>query len=357
MSAPRGVLILSASPDQWELAFDLLAKRGITARCIGEPYRFIAAFASEPCDLIVVDAEGFRKQDLEILRVSRELKPDCGLVVLVDRDQHEIASSLLVNGADLYLLKPVAAQEIIEAVERASRRLELADTQAGGSRRAERLSMFAVGVTQKVNDALAVMKMSLQLLQQDVSDNPQVLSRLTPISDEIDRVANLSRQLLGFARQTSRAAESVDMARIVSELGRVYAAQCRDKGITVTADVSRDVPACGGDEGQLRQACDAILEQTVSAMNDMNGTPGRIGITCRSKANGIEIVFEDNGPRIPDMILHHVFDPLQAGRRDGAREMGLAMASGIIESHGGKIEAYSDDTPVTRFIVWLPCRK
>lgn len=357
MSEPRSVLILSATPDQWELTFDLLAKRDITARCIGEPYRFIAAFASEQCDLIIVDAEGFRKQDLEILRVSRELKPDCGLVVLVNRDQHDLSSSLLVNGADLYLLKPAPAQEIIEAVERASRRMDMKSSSSGGSRRADRLSMFAVGMTQKVNDALAVMKMSLQLLQQDVSDNPQVLSRLTPISDEIDRVANLSRQLLGFARQTTQTVESVDVARIISELGRVYAAQCRDKGITVTTDVARDVPPCGGDEGQLRQACDAVLEQTVSSMGNMNGNPGRIGITCRPKSNGVEVIFEDNGPRIPEPILHHVFDPLQAGRRDGAREMGLAMASGIIESHGGKIEAFSDDTPVTRFVIWLPCRR
>jgi signal transduction histidine kinase len=357
MSAPRSVLILSASPSQWELAFDLMAKRGIATRCIGEPYRFIAAFASEPSDLIIIDTEGFRKQDLEILRVVREMRPECGAIVLVDRDQHEIASSLLLNGADLYLLKPAAAQEIIEAVDRAGRRAELAESRAGGSRRAERLSIFAVGMTQKVNDALAVMKMSLQLLQQDVAGNPQVLSRLAPISDEIDRVANLSRQLLGFARQTSPAAEAVDIGRIVGELGRVYAAQCRDKGITVTTDVSADVPSCGGDEGQLRQACDAILEQTVSSMSNVNGQPGRIGIQCRPKSNGVEIVFEDNGPRIPEIILPNVFDPLHAGRRDGAREMGLAMASGIIESHGGKIEARSDDTPLTRFIVWLPCRK
>ena len=118
MSLPRNILVLSASLGQMELALEALAKRGVVTQCLGETYRFVAAFATEKPDMAIVDAEGFRKQDLEMLRVLREIRPQSGIVVLVNPDQRDIAAGAFCLGADFYLLKPVGRPELLEAVSR-----------------------------------------------------------------------------------------------------------------------------------------------------------------------------------------------------------------------------------------------
>lgn len=263
MNLPRNILILSAAPEQWEMVTDLLSKRGITSRCVGEPYHFVAAFAGEPADAVLLDIEDFRKQDIEILRVIRQLRPETGVVAVVDRDQRDVASVLLMSGADLYLLKPASAPEILEALERANRRRQIMLTAPQDSRRSGALATFAVGVTQKINDALAIMKMSLQLLQQDLGPGATA-EKINPVNDEIDRVANVSRLLLTFSRQRAPANEKVELGPIIAELARIYTAHCRERGIELTSKIDENCPAVAGDEAQLRQACDAILEQAVA---------------------------------------------------------------------------------------------
>jgi len=65
------------------------------------------------------------------------------------------------------------------------------------------------------------------------------------------------------------------------------------------------------------------------------------------------IIIEDTGEGIPPENLDRIFEPFFT-TKGGGTGLGLPLAHKIIESHGGKIEAWSEPGKKTRFIVSLP---
>ena len=286
MSIADSVYLLSASPEQLEAALDMVAKRGVTVRRIDSAYRLAAEFGSRPADVVVLDLQGFRHQDLSLLLVLREMRREVGIVVLAEIEQRDLAAMALAKGADLYLFKPLHGPELVEAIDRALMRRRLAEAEKGGVARLQTLSEFALGVAHEVNNPLTTISGWLQMLSADRASDEQLVNILHTMKEEADRIAEVVRQLLIFAQQGPPHAERVDMGRVVSELSRLHSERCKEDGIELVADIAGDLPAVSGDEAQLRQACDVILSQAETALNGH----GRIEITCRPKAEGVEIV-------------------------------------------------------------------
>jgi len=346
----RSLYLLSASPEHLQPALDLLRKQGVSVQRVEGAFRLAAEFGSKPADVVVIDLEGLRRQDLDLLAVLRERRPEVGVVILAEPEQHDLAGLALCRGADLYLLKPVQGLELVEAVDRALMRRRLAEAEQGGTARLQTLSEFALGVAHEVNNPLTTISGWLQMLSADRASDEQLVSILRTMKEEADRIAEVVRQLLVFAQQGPPRMAPVDLGGLLAELGRVYGARCKEKGIEVVTHISPDLPPVAGDEAQLRQACDVILSQAEAALDG----GGRIEVTCRPAAEGVEVVFQDNGPRIPPEVLARIFEPFSAGRRGDGRGPGLCVAYGIVRSHGGRIEAESGETAGSRFTVWLP---
>ena len=81
-----------------------------------------------------------------------------------------------------------------------------------------------------------------------------------------------------------------------------------------------------------------------------------ITLEARSDADGVELVVSDSGPGINPEQLPHVFDRFWQGRtrRRGGAGLGLTIARGIVEAHGGAIAVTSEVGRGTRFTVKLP---
>ena len=351
MSAPRSILAFSVEAESLGPALESLEKQGAAVKCVGEIYRFVAAFATERPDVAIVDTEGFRKQDLEVFRVLRDLRAEAGIVALVDPAQREIASGAFCQGADFYLLKPVACQELLEAVGRTALRRKAAESPAGDAARAEVLAKFAAGLAEKINTPLTVLSGWLQLLSRDYVSNAALADKFHVMQEETERIAATTRQLLAIATQGPPRNDRVDVARLLAEMDRLYAPRCREKGAQMMRDVPDELPRVQGDEGQLRQAFDMILQHNVAAL----GARCKLEIISRPKENGVEVAFRDNGPPIPPERLQGLFDPFAPTRLSDSRGLDLAVAHVLIRNHGGRIEARSDASPLTEFVIWLPC--
>ena len=66
----------------------------------------------------------------------------------------------------------------------------------------------------------------------------------------------------------------------------------------------------------------------------------RIEVVVRAAGDSSEILFSDNGPGIPKGLVSRVFDPMFSLK--GGRGMGLTVARGLVEEHGGTIRAIAD---------------
>jgi signal transduction histidine kinase len=85
-------------------------------------------------------------------------------------------------------------------------------------------------------------------------------------------------------------------------------------------------------------------------------------VSLRAADDGIEVAVRNSGSFIPPDYLPQVFEPFYRGdsartpRTDGQRSagLGLTIARGFIEVHGGRIRVSSDAETGTTFTLWLP---
>jgi len=130
------------------------------------------------------------------------------------------------------------------------------------------------------------------------------------------------------------------------------AALAEERGVTVRSLVPDDAPLVLADRERILQVLSNLLG------NAVRFTPPGGAITLRADACEREVRFalEDTGPGIPPDDLPHVFDRFWRGQRSSrsGAGLGLAIARGIVEAHGGRIWAESVPGEGSTFYFTLP---
>jgi len=122
-------------------------------------------------------------------------------------------------------------------------------------------------------------------------------------------------------------------------------------GIQVEKDIPPEVPLIYGDRKSLQQVFLNLFINAIQAMPD----GGTLQIEVHMEDGQLKISVEDTGAGIEPEHLPHIFDPFyttkEVGRGTG---LGLSVTYGIIEKHGGHIEAHSNKGRGTMFTIVLP---
>jgi len=125
-----------------------------------------------------------------------------------------------------------------------------------------------------------------------------------------------------------------------------------DQRVTLGVELDPDLPVIVADRGRILQLLGNLLG------NALKFTPagGRVRIGAEQVGDEARISVADTGAGIPPEDLPHLFDrywQARSSRRAGAG-LGLAIARGIVEAHGGRIRAESEVGVGTTFTVTLP---
>ena len=176
-----------------------------------------------------------------------------------------------------------------------------------------------------------------------------------------ERLSRLIDQLLDLSRLESGDVplelEPVKLGPLVEQvLTEVEVARPdRANGVDVHNEVPSDLPPVEADRERIHQVLFNLLD------NAFRFTPSGGAVTVRAvRENGsCEVSVEDTGPGIPAEHLPLLFerfyrvDPSRS-RDDGGTGIGLAIARSVVEAHGGRIWAESDQGQGSRFRFVLP---
>ena len=224
--------------------------------------------------------------------------------------------------------------------------------------RAEKLAAagaLAAGVAHEVNNPLASISSLIQILQSrplDPDREAETREMLRLISTQIERISQVLRDMLDFARQRPPARAPLDLARVVESSLRLAAFDKGFKRLKVTTDFGGRVPTVSADPDQLQQVFLNLMLNARDAMPE--GGELRVALSFDEEAREVSVEFEDNGHGIPEDVLPHVFDPFFTTKRAGAG-LGLAVCYGIVTAHGGRVSVESGGgLPGTTVRVALP---
>ncbi len=351
MTTLRKLLVISRVPKHFADLADALTKHGVTLD-IGEGGLFngLALAMAEPHDAVLIDLEGLRGEDLDLIKSLRQFRPGMGVIAVAHAALRQIAADALLAGADLYLLKPVPAEELLAALERVEMRRELERLRERQTECTEPLARMALGVAHEVNNPLTTISGWLQMLADDRASDLQLSGVLRSMKEEADRIAEVVRQLLVYAQQQPPRREPVALSELVAEAVKLKGLSNGHLETQIESALPEKLPVVFGDADQLRDAFRILIGQAEAVLDG----GGSIHVAARPSDNGVEVTFKDNGPVISPEELTKTFDPFHGGRSGNSDGVGLAKAYGIVRSHGGRLSAASAEGAGTCFTVWLP---
>jgi len=144
----------------------------------------------------------------------------------------------------------------------------------------------------------------------------------------------------------------VDLTSLVSDAMELIESQARERKIDIRREIEHEVPVVMGDSDRLTQALANLLS------NAGKFTPQGGNVRVRVTPSGDEVVVSvaDTGVGISATDLPHVFDRFWRGRDTATKGagLGLSIACGIIEAHGGRISAESELGVGTTMTLALP---
>lgn len=232
------------------------------------------------------------------------------------------------------------------------------------AQRLESIGTLASGIAHDLNNMLAPILMTAQLLETQLHDERS--QRLLPIIvTNAKRGAALVKQVLSFARGMEGTFATLQVRHLISEI-RQIAKQTFPKLIEISTDLSPKLWAVSGDATQLHQV---LMNLVVNARDAMpNGGSLQISADnffidenyARMHLDAkvgpyIVIKVTDTGMGMPPEVIERIFEPFFTTKELGkGTGLGLSTVIGIIKSHGGFVNVYSEVGRGTQFQVYLP---
>jgi PAS domain S-box-containing protein len=232
------------------------------------------------------------------------------------------------------------------------------------AQRMESIGTLAGGIAHDLNNVLAPIMMSIELLKDSLPD-PDDQAVLKTIEVSARRGADMIKQVLSFARGVEGKRHEVRISDVLHDLDQILS-ETIPKNISIVSSVAPDLWQVQADPTQLQQV---LMNLCVNARDAMPGG-GRIAISADNMSVDehyaamniearvgayVKIEVEDNGTGIAPDIQERIFDPFFTTKPVGeGTGLGLATTLAIVKSHGGFVRMYSEVDKGTRFRIYLP---
>lgn len=238
------------------------------------------------------------------------------------------------------------------------------EEQLGQSRRLESVGRLAGGVAHDFNNILTTIITCAEFLE-SAGLSEAALADVREIKEAGGRAAELTSQLLAFARRRFIRPQAVDVVQLVADRRR-FLARVLGEQVELSTHLPANLWPVHADPTQLEQV---ILNLAVNARDAMP-SGGKLTIeaanvtldetygTTHSEVKPgayVRLAVSDTGVGIDADVLPHVFEPFFTTKGVGeGTGLGLATVYGIVKQSGGHIWVYSEPGIGTTFKIYLP---
>jgi signal transduction histidine kinase len=252
----------------------------------------------------------------------------------------------------------VLARQAVVAMENASLYEDLRDyvRQIEDSQqallRAEKMAAagrLTASIAHEVNNPLQSVQNCLHLAGREDLPVEKRKEYFDLAQSELERLMKTMQRMLDFYRPGSAKVEQVDILDLLQHVLSLTSQQLRQRQIEVQADLPDSLPAVYAVSGQIQQIFFNLILNALDAMS----AGGMLNIRAREFEHGVEILFQDTGPGIPESRRNDIFEPFFS-TKEGGTGLGLTVSYNIVTAHGGTLDLVNENEPGACFRLFLP---
>lgn len=226
------------------------------------------------------------------------------------------------------------------------------------------LGELAAGVAHEINNPINGIINYTQILLNKSTEGEREHDIARRIIKEGDRIANIVRNLLSFARDNKGERVPANIADIISETLGLTDIQLRKDGIILRLNIPKSLPAVFVQPQQIEQVFLNIISNARYALNHKyEGTHEDkiLEILVQEVTDlprpHLQVIFHDRGTGIHPDIMDKIMNPFFSTKPGGiGTGLGLSISHGIISDHGGRLVIDSVEGKFTKVTVELPVR-
>ncbi len=388
------VLLVENNPADVRLIRELLATDGesrFEIKCVQRLSDAIELARQGPFYIILLNLELPDSSGLETLRAMRRADTDIPIVVLTGNDDERMGLAAIQEGAQDYIMKGhmsdqvsglllarvlcyalgrhMAMERLLKAKEEWERTFnaerENLESQLRQAQKMEAVGQLAGGIAHDFNNMLAVINGHSQMLLKEIASSNPMYDSVMEIRKAGQRSADLTHQLLAFARKQPISMKELNIAdSIESMLNMLH--RLLGENIELQWKPAAKLWTVKMDSSHL----DQILTNLLINARDAVADGGKVTIeTYNSKLDpayckahiefvpGEYVVLSvgDNGCGMDKETISHLFDPFFTTKKtENGTGLGLSTVFGIVKQNNGCINVYSEIGLGSTFKIYLP---
>ena len=227
-------------------------------------------------------------------------------------------------------------------------------------------STLARKVFHEVNNPLGIIKNYLRILGMKLSKLDVSHDEIPIISEEIDRIALILRQLATFTEESALGRERVDINGLLTDLTKIVKESLKKTSkVRLHLNLEPQLPSVLASKNGLKQVFINLIKNATDAMAQggnlsirtryVDLSTAKVDAKEKDTLKGyVEITVSDDGPGIPDDILSKLFEPFVTSKGEGHSGLGLSIVHSLVQGFGGHIFCESTVDKGTTFKIEFP---
>ena len=298
----------------------------------------------------IIDRVSYERKDFDF--EHRLLMPNGSVKYLrvVGRPSRDESGGFEFLGAVTDITERKRAEEELHQKEASLRE---AQTELAHVSRVTTLGELAASIAHEVNQPLAGIATNagagLRWLAAELPNLDEAREAIRRIIRDVNRAGDVVSRMRALFKKACTAMEWLDINEAIEEVVILTQSEVRRTKVALRTELAADLPSVMGDRVQLQQVVVNLILNAIEAMSTVEDRERSLVIrTQRGVGDEVRVEVQDSGIGLDPKNAERIFDAFHTTKPDGLG-MGLSISRSIVERHGGRLWAVSNDSPGATF--------
>ncbi|MGD1971867.1 MAG: response regulator [Desulfobacterales bacterium] len=353
-----------------------LADLGYTVHSAENGVNALRIFKDVQPSIVLTDIKMPEMDGIDLLRRLKKMSPDTEVIMITGHGDMDLAIKSVKYEATDFVTKPINDEILEIALNRAQERIgmrrklsdythnleQLVEDKTRKLVEAERMAAVGqtvAGLSHAIKNITGGLKGGAFVLEKgiELANQKYLLQGWEMIKGNVDKITNLSLDLLNYAKATDLNIQICDPNQPAIEVVDLMRLRAQDHGIDLISDLCQNLSPCQLDPDLM---CRCLLNLVTNAIDacvkgDPDAPDKKVTVrTIQKRGWGVEYQVSDNGCGMNSKIKQNIFKRFFSTKGSEGTGIGLMITKKIIDEHHGEIDVESKQGIGSTFLVRIP---